>query len=240
MKFGLIAQMQAPKPWPEGENVDHRIHWDTLAEAVLAEEVGFDYYWATRAPLLRGDRPQLGARGVPGGAGGPDHADPPGSRGGRAAVQPSAAGRGASGHARHPVQRAPRPGNRPRSLLVPHRSVRRLDRGVARGLGRGPPGDLRPLRQRHLPRAQGPSLRDSGAEARPQAHAAAASPALGGGDQPGDLHERGARGARRPRVHGGAARGAGAGGGGLPRGPGGGRSGAVLRNRVRTSRSPPS
>ena len=30
-----------------GENVDHRIHWDTLAEAVLAEQVGFDYYWAT-------------------------------------------------------------------------------------------------------------------------------------------------------------------------------------------------
>ena len=47
MKFGLIAKMQAPKPWPDGENVDHRIHWDTLAEAVLAEEVGFDYYWAT-------------------------------------------------------------------------------------------------------------------------------------------------------------------------------------------------
>jgi alkanesulfonate monooxygenase SsuD/methylene tetrahydromethanopterin reductase-like flavin-dependent oxidoreductase (luciferase family) len=46
VKFGLIAQMQAPKPWPEGENVDHRIHWDTLAEAVLAEKVGFDY-WAT-------------------------------------------------------------------------------------------------------------------------------------------------------------------------------------------------
>src|SRR5215510_1330634 len=39
--------MQAPKPWPAGENVDHRIHWDTLAEAVLAEEVGFGYYWAT-------------------------------------------------------------------------------------------------------------------------------------------------------------------------------------------------
>src|SRR4029453_10080521 len=39
--------MQAPKPGPDGENVDHRIHWDTLAEAMLAEEVGFDYYWAT-------------------------------------------------------------------------------------------------------------------------------------------------------------------------------------------------
>jgi luciferase family oxidoreductase group 1 len=47
VKFGLIAQMQVPKPWPAGENVDQRIHWDTLAEAVLAEEVGFDYYWAT-------------------------------------------------------------------------------------------------------------------------------------------------------------------------------------------------
>jgi alkanesulfonate monooxygenase SsuD/methylene tetrahydromethanopterin reductase-like flavin-dependent oxidoreductase (luciferase family) len=47
VKFGLIAQMQAPRPWPDLENVDHRIHWDTLAEAVLAEEVGFDYYWAT-------------------------------------------------------------------------------------------------------------------------------------------------------------------------------------------------
>ena len=47
MKFGLMAQMQAPKPWPEGEDVDYRIHWDTLNEAIHAEAVGFDHFWLT-------------------------------------------------------------------------------------------------------------------------------------------------------------------------------------------------
>ena len=191
-----------------------------------------------RAPLLRGDRPQLGARGVPGGAGSPHLPHPPGARGGRAAVQPPGPGRGAGGHARHPVQRAPRPRYGPGSLLVSHRGVRRLHRRVARGLGRGPPGDLRSLRQRHLPGAQGPALRDPRAEARAQAPPAAAPPALGGGDEPGDLHERGARGARRPRVHRRAARGAGAGGVSVPRGAGGGRSGGVLRRRAQLPGAP--
>ncbi len=47
MKFGLMAQMQAPKPWPDGVDMDYKIHWDTLEEAVYAEAVGFDYFWLT-------------------------------------------------------------------------------------------------------------------------------------------------------------------------------------------------
>src|SRR4051794_36353342 len=47
MKFGLMSQMQAPKPWPDGENTDYRIHWDTFNEAVHAEAVGFDSVWLT-------------------------------------------------------------------------------------------------------------------------------------------------------------------------------------------------
>ena len=47
MKFGLMAQMQAPKPWPEGVDMDYQIHWQTLEQALRAEEVGFDAFWLT-------------------------------------------------------------------------------------------------------------------------------------------------------------------------------------------------
>ena len=47
MKFGLMAQMQAPKPWPEGVNMDYQIHWQTFEQALRAEEVGFDAFWLT-------------------------------------------------------------------------------------------------------------------------------------------------------------------------------------------------
>ena len=93
-----------------------------------------------RAPLLRGDRPQLGARGVPGGARGPDDPDPPGPRRRGAPLQPSGARRRARGHARHPLQRAPGSRHGPGRLLVSHRGLRRPDRPVAGGLGRGAPG----------------------------------------------------------------------------------------------------
>lgn len=47
MKFGLMTQLQIPKPWPEGVDVDYRAHWDALEEAVLGEQAGFDYFWIT-------------------------------------------------------------------------------------------------------------------------------------------------------------------------------------------------
>ena len=47
MKFGLMAQMQAPKPWPAGVDMDYQIHWQTLEHAIRAEEAGFDSFWLT-------------------------------------------------------------------------------------------------------------------------------------------------------------------------------------------------
>jgi len=47
MKFGLMAQMQAPRPWPEGVDMDFRIRWQTFEQALRAKEVGFDAFWLT-------------------------------------------------------------------------------------------------------------------------------------------------------------------------------------------------
>ena len=153
-----------------------------------------------RASLLRGDRPQLRPRDLPDGARGPDVSHPAGARRGRPPLQPPDPGRRARGHAGHPVQRARGSRHGPGRVLVPHRGVRRPDRPVPRGLGRGAPRDLRPLRQRHLPGTQGAALRDPGAEARAEARPEAASPALGGGDEQGHLRQRRARGPRRARA----------------------------------------
>jgi alkanesulfonate monooxygenase SsuD/methylene tetrahydromethanopterin reductase-like flavin-dependent oxidoreductase (luciferase family) len=47
MKFGLLMQMEIPKPWPDGVDVDHRIHWQTLEQGIVADQAGFDYFWLT-------------------------------------------------------------------------------------------------------------------------------------------------------------------------------------------------
>jgi len=45
MKFGLLTQIQMPRPWePETER---RAYWHALDQAVAAEEAGFDYFWIT-------------------------------------------------------------------------------------------------------------------------------------------------------------------------------------------------
>jgi alkanesulfonate monooxygenase SsuD/methylene tetrahydromethanopterin reductase-like flavin-dependent oxidoreductase (luciferase family) len=45
MKFGLMTQIQMPRPW-EAET-ERRAYWDGLDQAAHAEAVGFDYFWIT-------------------------------------------------------------------------------------------------------------------------------------------------------------------------------------------------
>ena len=45
MKFGYFNQLQMPRPWPE--NAEAQLYKDAMEEAVLAEAVGFEYYWQT-------------------------------------------------------------------------------------------------------------------------------------------------------------------------------------------------
>lgn len=45
MKFGLMAQIQMPRPW--GEASERHAFWNAVEQAVHAEAVGFDYYWLT-------------------------------------------------------------------------------------------------------------------------------------------------------------------------------------------------
>ncbi len=50
MKFGLIYEMSTPKPHTPGKEYD--VHWQALEQAVLAEEVGFDYIWEVEHHFL--------------------------------------------------------------------------------------------------------------------------------------------------------------------------------------------
>lgn len=45
MKFGLLSQIQVPKPWTE--TTERQTYWDNLDHAVAAEAAGFSYFWLT-------------------------------------------------------------------------------------------------------------------------------------------------------------------------------------------------
>lgn len=45
MKFGLMTQIQIPRPWTEQS--ERQAYWNTLDQAVAAEEHGFEYFWLT-------------------------------------------------------------------------------------------------------------------------------------------------------------------------------------------------
>jgi alkanesulfonate monooxygenase SsuD/methylene tetrahydromethanopterin reductase-like flavin-dependent oxidoreductase (luciferase family) len=44
MKFGLMYEIEMPKPWYEGYEYDK--YWQVMAQIQYADEVGFDYVWA--------------------------------------------------------------------------------------------------------------------------------------------------------------------------------------------------
>src|SRR5262245_22399909 len=45
MKFGLLSQLQVPKPWRE--ETERNVFWHNLEHVVAAENAGFTYFWLT-------------------------------------------------------------------------------------------------------------------------------------------------------------------------------------------------
>lgn len=45
MKFGLMTQIQMPRPWTE--TTERQAFWDGLDQVVAAEQAGFGYFWIT-------------------------------------------------------------------------------------------------------------------------------------------------------------------------------------------------
>jgi len=50
MRFGLLYELQLPRPWDDGS--EHRMIHDALAEVELADRLGFDYLWANEHHFL--------------------------------------------------------------------------------------------------------------------------------------------------------------------------------------------
>ena len=50
MKFGLMYEINMPKPWYEGQ--EHEKYWQVMAQIQYAEEMGFDYTWAVEHHCL--------------------------------------------------------------------------------------------------------------------------------------------------------------------------------------------
>src|SRR5579872_3246455 len=45
MKFGLLSQLQVPKPW--AEDTERNVYWQNLDQVVAAEHAGFSHFWLT-------------------------------------------------------------------------------------------------------------------------------------------------------------------------------------------------
>jgi alkanesulfonate monooxygenase SsuD/methylene tetrahydromethanopterin reductase-like flavin-dependent oxidoreductase (luciferase family) len=45
MKFGLMTQIQMPRPWTD--TTEREAYWHTLDQVVFAEDAGFGYFWIT-------------------------------------------------------------------------------------------------------------------------------------------------------------------------------------------------
>src|SRR5712692_5342868 len=45
MKFGLMSQLQVPKPW--AAESERTVYWQNLDHVAAAEDAGFSYFWLT-------------------------------------------------------------------------------------------------------------------------------------------------------------------------------------------------
>ena len=50
MKFGLMTQIQIPRPW--GETSERHGYWNGLQQGVAGEAAGFEYFWITEQHFL--------------------------------------------------------------------------------------------------------------------------------------------------------------------------------------------
>jgi alkanesulfonate monooxygenase SsuD/methylene tetrahydromethanopterin reductase-like flavin-dependent oxidoreductase (luciferase family) len=50
VKFGIMTQIQTPRPWTE--TTERTAYWNALDQGVAAEAAGFEYYWITEQHFL--------------------------------------------------------------------------------------------------------------------------------------------------------------------------------------------
>src|SRR5215204_3368423 len=50
MKFGLLYEMETPRPWHERS--EYNTYWEALAQIELADRLGFDYVWEVEHHFL--------------------------------------------------------------------------------------------------------------------------------------------------------------------------------------------
>jgi len=50
MKFGLLYEMETPRPW--NERSEYNIYWEALAQIELADRIGIDYVWEVEHHFL--------------------------------------------------------------------------------------------------------------------------------------------------------------------------------------------
>src|SRR3984957_18074214 len=50
MKFGLLYEMETPRPWTDRS--EYNIYWQALEQIELADRLGFDYVWEVEHHFL--------------------------------------------------------------------------------------------------------------------------------------------------------------------------------------------
>jgi alkanesulfonate monooxygenase SsuD/methylene tetrahydromethanopterin reductase-like flavin-dependent oxidoreductase (luciferase family) len=50
MKFGLLYEMETPRPWHERS--EYNTYWEALAQIELADRIGIDYVWEVEHHFL--------------------------------------------------------------------------------------------------------------------------------------------------------------------------------------------
>ena len=129
MKFGLMTQIQMPRPWTE--TTEREGFWHAIDQVVAAEAAGFDYFWITEQHFFI----EIGHCSSPEmvlAAHQPAHEDdPPRLRRRPDAAAQSLLRRRARRHARRAEQRARRVRRRPRHLALHGRGARLRSRGRA-------------------------------------------------------------------------------------------------------------
>ena len=50
MKFGLLYEMETPRPWHERS--EYNVYWEALAQIELADRIGIDYVWEVEHHFL--------------------------------------------------------------------------------------------------------------------------------------------------------------------------------------------
>src|SRR5882724_5699542 len=50
MKFGLLYEMETPRPWHERS--EYNTYWEALAQIELADRLGYDYVWEVEHHFL--------------------------------------------------------------------------------------------------------------------------------------------------------------------------------------------